>query len=60
MAPDPLGIRCYTNFTDVQFLYLDLGKKYYSFHEEVLEPLVKDDISDDELLISPECMVTWR
>lgn len=59
MARDPLGIRCYANF-DVQFLYLDLGKKYYSFHEKILEPLVKDDISDDELLISPECMVTWK
>lgn len=59
MAPNPLkGIRCYTNH-EVQFLYLDFGRKYYSLNDKRMESLGKDDISEDEALIGPKVIVEW-
>jgi len=59
MARDTLkGVRCYTNH-EVQLLYLDFGRKYYSFTEKRMESLGKNDISEDELLIGPKVIVEW-
>jgi len=59
MARDSLkGIRCYTNH-EVQFLFLDFCRKYYSLHDKRMESLGKNDISEDELLIGPKVIVEW-
>ena len=59
MARDTLkGIRCYTNH-EVQFLYLDFCRKYYSLHDKEMESFREYDISADEILIGPKVTVEW-
>lgn len=59
MARDTLkGIRCYTNH-EVQFLYLDFGRRYYSFTTKRMKSLGEDDISADEILIGYKVIVEW-
>lgn len=59
MARDTLkGIRCYT-YHDVQFLYLDFCRKYYSLHNKRMESLGEDGMRADEILIGPKVIVEW-
>ncbi len=58
MAGNTLGIRCFAGVED-QFLYLDLGRRYYSFREEKLNSLDEESIGDEELLIGPKVIVEW-
>lgn len=59
MARDTLkGIRCYTDH-EVQFLYLDFDREYYSLNDKRMESLCKDDISEDEILLGPKVVVGW-
>ena len=59
MARDSLkGVRCYTNH-EIQFLYLDFGRKYYSLHNKRMESLGEDVMRADEILIGPKVIVEW-